>query len=117
MFLGVPYIPFFVGAGGVFLLAIYFHIFLLFLEIPTIFIMRMMAKRDEMIFRLIGLNLQFRFRARNQKLHDGLWVFSPNSYRKSLTGAKRTFSGPHIISGKLSGPLAKHAGRRSATTA
>ena len=75
MFLGVPYIPFFVGAGGVFLLAIYFHIFLLLLEPVVIYIMRMMAKRDEMIFRLLGLNLQFRLRARNRKLHDGVWVF------------------------------------------
>ncbi len=117
MFLGVPYIPFFVGAGGVFLLAIYFHIFLLLLEPVVIYIMRMMAKRDEMIFRLLGLNLQFRLRARNRKLHDGVWVFSPNAYRKSRPGGKRSFSGPHIISGKLSGPVAKAAGRRNTTTA
>lgn len=116
MFLGVPYIPFFVGAGGVFLLAIYFHIFLLLLEIPTIYIMRVMAKRDEMIFRLLGLNLQFRMRARNRKQHDGVWVFSPNAYRKSQPGAKRSFSGPHIISGRLSGPVVK-PGRRDTTTA
>lgn len=116
MFLGVPYIPFFIGAGGVFLLAIYFHIFLLILEIPAIFIMRMMAKRDEMIFRLLGLNLQFRLRARNKKEHGGVWVFSPNSYRKSQPGGKRSFSGPHIISGRLSGPVTK-AARRNATTA
>lgn len=117
MFLGVPYIPFFVGAGGIFLLAIYFHIFLLLLEIPTIYIMRVMAKRDEMIFRLLGLNFQFRLRARNQKQHGGVWVFSPNAYRKSQPGGKRSFSGPHIISGRLSGPVAKPAGRRAATTA
>jgi type IV secretion system protein VirB3 len=113
MFLGVPYIPFFIGAGGVFLLAIYFQIFLLVLEIPVIFIMRMMAKRDEMIFRLLGLNFQFRLRARNRKERDGLWVFSPNAYRKNQPGDKRSFAGPHIISGRLSGP-AKTAIRNAA---
>jgi type IV secretion system protein VirB3 len=113
MFLGVPYIPFFIGAGGVFLLAIYFQIFLLVLEIPVIFIMRMMAKRDEMIFRLLGLNFQFRLRARNKKERDGLWVFSPNAYRKSQPGSKRSFTGPHIISGRLSGPV-KSASRNAA---
>jgi type IV secretion system protein VirB3 len=105
MFLGVPYIPFFIGAGGVFLLAIYFQIFLLVLEVPVILIMRMMAKRDEMIFRLLGLNFQFRLRARNRKERDGLWVFSPNAYRKNQPGSKRLLNGPHIISGKLSGPV------------
>ncbi len=117
MFLGVPYIPFFVGAGGVFLLAIYFHIFLLLLEIPTIYIMRVMAKRDEMIFRLLGLNLQFRLRARNRKQHGGVWVFSPNAYRKTQPGAKRSLSGPHIISGRLSGPVVKPSARRATTPA
>jgi type IV secretion system protein VirB3 len=115
MFLGVPYIPFFVGAGGVFLLAIYFHILLLVLEVPVILIMRMMAKRDEMIFRLLGLSFQFRFRARNKKEHGGVWVFSPNAYRKSQPGAKRSFSGPHIISGRLSGPVTKAASRKPTT--
>ena len=113
MFLGVPYIPFFIGAGGVFLLAIYFQIFLLVLEIPVILIMRMMAKRDEMIFRLLGLNFQFRLRARNLKERDGLWVFSPNAYRKSQPGGKRSLNGPHIVSGRLTGP-AKSVGRDTA---
>ena len=34
-----------------------------------------------MIFRLLGLRLQFRGRVRNLKQHDGEWVFTPNSYR------------------------------------
>jgi type IV secretion system protein VirB3 len=112
MFLGVPYIPFFVGAGGAFLLAIYIHILLLPLVGVAIFIMRIMAKRDEMIFRLLGLNFQFRLRARNLKEHGGVWVFSPNAYRKASPGAKRSFAGPHVISGRLTGPV-KSAGRKA----
>lgn len=112
MFMGVPYMPFFIGVGGVFLIAIYFHILWLFMEIPVIFIMRAMAKRDEMIFRLLGLKLRFRLRARNLKQHDGMWVFSPNAYRKIQPGGKRTLTGMHIISGRLSGP-AKPANRNT----
>lgn len=113
MFLGVPYIPFFVGAGGAFLIAIYFHIFLLVLVPIVIYIMRIMAKRDEMIFRLIGLKLRFRLRARNVKGHGGVWVFSPNAYRKVAPGAKRSFNGLHIISGKMDGP-GKSSARKAA---
>jgi type IV secretion system protein VirB3 len=72
MFLGVPYMPFFICVGGCFLLAVYFSFFLLFLIPVIILIMRTMAKRDEMIFRLLGLRLQE---------NDGMWVFTPNSYR------------------------------------
>jgi hypothetical protein len=43
--------------------------------------MRQMARRDEMIFRLLGLRLQFRTRVRNLQANDGMWVFTPNSYR------------------------------------
>ncbi len=81
MFLGVPYIPFFIGAGGVLLLAMYTNIFFLLLMPVVIFIMRMMAKRDEMIFRLLGLRWQFKFRTRNVQHHSGMWVFNPNLYR------------------------------------
>jgi type IV secretion system protein VirB3 len=81
MFMGVPYIPFFLGAGGCILLAMYINLFCLLLTPVVIFVMRLMAKRDEMIFRLLGLRLQFRLRMRNLHLHNGMWVFSPNSYR------------------------------------
>jgi type IV secretion system protein VirB3 len=84
MILGVPYIPFLVGAGGPLLLAMYLSLYIL-LAIPVIvFIMRMLAKRDEMIFRLIGLNLVFRFLPRNVVNYSGSWVFSSNR-----DGAKR----------------------------
>jgi len=47
----------------------------------VIFVMRQMARRDEMIFRLLGLRLQFRTRVRNLGTNDGTWVFTPNSHR------------------------------------
>jgi len=81
MFMGVPYVPFFLGAGGCLLLAVYFNLFYLLLTPVVIFGLRMMAKRDEMVFRLIGLRLQFRARMRNLGQHGGTWVLTPNTYR------------------------------------
>jgi type IV secretion system protein VirB3 len=89
MFMGVPYIPFFIGAGFGFMLAIYFNLFWLLIIPPTIFVMRQMARRDEMIFRLIGLRLRFKFKARNLQHHSGMWVFSPNSYRDKSKEKKK----------------------------
>jgi type IV secretion system protein VirB3 len=81
MFLGVPYVPFIIGTGGCFLMAVYFNMyFLLFIPV-VILIMRQMARRDEMIFRLLGLRLQIFMRTRNRRLHDGMWVFSPHNHR------------------------------------
>jgi type IV secretion system protein VirB3 len=86
MFLGVPYVPFFLGAGGCLLLSMYFNLLFLFLIPVVIFVMRQMARRDEMIFRLLGLRWQFKFRARNLKHHAGMWVFTPNGYRDKPAG-------------------------------
>ncbi|MCS3848995.1 type IV secretion system protein VirB3 [Xanthomonas arboricola] len=83
MFLGVPYMPFFIVVGGTFLLAIYTNLAVLFAIPVEVFVMRQMARRDEMIFRLIGLRLQFKLRVRNVREHEGLWVFTPNAYRKN----------------------------------
>lgn len=84
MILGVPYIPFMIGAGGPLLLSMYFSLYIL-LTIPfIILLMRLLAKRDEMIFRLIGLNLVFRFLPKNIVQYGGSWVFSSNKIgRKS----------------------------------
>ena len=82
MFMGVPYVPFFIGAGACLLLAMYINLLFLLLMPPVIFVMRQMAKRDEMIFRLLGLRLQFRTRIRNLRQHDGMWAFTPNAYRE-----------------------------------
>ena len=104
MFMGVPYIPFFIGAGGTLLMGFYFGLQYLLLMPVVIYVMRQMARRDEMIFRLLGLNFRFRLRARNLKEHGGMWVFSPNAYRLTRPGAKRKLSGPFILSGKMTGP-------------
>ena len=85
MFLGVPVLPFFAGVGAVLLITVWSRNYFLIAFIPVvIFIMRAMAKRDEMIFRLIGLKLQFRLRTRNLRHNGGMWVYSPNEYRKRM---------------------------------
>lgn len=86
MFLGVPYMPFFIAAGSCILLTFYFNMFFLVLLPIVIFVMRQMARRDEMIFRLLGLRWQFKFKVRNKQRHSGMWVFSPNSYREKPAG-------------------------------
>jgi type IV secretion system protein VirB3 len=89
MFMGVPYVPFFMGAGSCLLLAMYFNYWYLLLMPVVIFVMRMMAKRDEMIFRLLGLRLQFKTRVRNVPEHGGMWVFTPNNYRDPKNKRKK----------------------------
>jgi type IV secretion system protein VirB3 len=81
MFMGVPYVPFFIGAGSVILLSFYTNMFFLALLPVVIFVMRQMARRDELIFRLLGLRLQVRRKVRNLGRHEGTWAFSPNAYR------------------------------------
>ena len=81
MFLGVPYVLFFMGAGGCVLMAAWFNLFWLLAIPPVLFVMRMMTRHDEMIFRLLGVRLQFLVRVRNRPLHDDMWVFTPNLYR------------------------------------
>ena len=81
MFLGVPYIPFFLGAGSCVLLAAWFHLAWLLLTPIVVFVMRLMTRHDDMVFRLLGLRLQFAMKARHRKLHHKLWVFTPNLYR------------------------------------
>lgn len=86
MFLGVPYVPFFIGAGGCLLLAMYTDLRFLVLMPVVIFTMRQLARRDEMVFRLLGLRLQLRTRMRNVREHHGHWVCSPNLYRDKVPG-------------------------------
>lgn len=109
MFLGVPYVPFFIFVGGWFIISLYTKFWLLFFLPVIVMVLRQMAKRDEMIFRLLGLNLRFRLKARNMRQHKGMMVFSPHQYRKSPAGAKRDVKGPFIISGRMTGPAVKAA--------
>lgn len=82
MFLGVPYVPFFLGAGSCVLLAAWFNLFWL-LALPVVVgVLRLLARQDEMVFRLLGIRLQFLFKARNRRLHGGMWVFTPNQQRR-----------------------------------
>jgi type IV secretion system protein VirB3 len=81
MFMGVPYLPFLAGAGSCLLLALYFNLFFLLLAPPVIFVMRQMARHDEMIFRLLALRWRFKVLAVNRQRHFGMWVFTPNHYR------------------------------------
>ena len=87
MFLGVPYVPFFIGAGACLLLAVYVNLLLLAVLPVVVFAMRQMARRDEMIFRLLGLRWRMRARVRNLAFRDGAWSFAPNVYRPR--GARR----------------------------
>lgn len=82
MFLGVPVVPFFIGAGGCLLLALYINLFLLVLLPLVIAVMAQMAKRDEMVFRLLGLNLWLRIGVRNLAHNRRAWAFSPNEPRR-----------------------------------
>ena len=81
MFMGVPYVPFFLGTGACLLMAMYFNLLFLLLAPLVVFVMRQMARRDEMIFRLLGLHLRFRVRVRARARQPGMWVFTPNHYR------------------------------------
>ncbi len=89
MFMGVPYIPFFMGAGTGLLMAMYFNLWFLLLIPISVLVMRQMARRDEMIFRLLALRLRFKTLVRNVPEHDGMWVFTPNSYRDVSKEKKR----------------------------
>ncbi len=78
MMMGVPYLPFFLGAGSCLLLALYANMFFLLAAPLVIAVMRQMARRDELIFRLLGLRWMTRSRVRNVQHHAGMWVFSAN---------------------------------------
>src|SRR3546814_16625878 len=80
MIMGVPYVPFAFGAGGFFLLAVYVNFFCLLLLPAVIFVRRQMARRDELIFRLLGLRCQTHFRTRHRALHDGMVGNPPDPY-------------------------------------
>lgn len=89
MFMGVPYMPFTAATGACLLLTFYINMFCLVLLPVVIMVMRQMARRDEMVFRLLALRWMFRTRALNIRHHDGMWVFTPNAYRARLQDGTR----------------------------
>ena len=40
-----------------------------------------MAKRDDMIFRFLGLRLKFKLKTKHREEFPDMWCFSPNGYR------------------------------------
>lgn len=84
MFMGVPYVPFALAAGTCLLLTFYLDMFFLAALPVVIVVMRQMARRDELVFRLLGLHWQVRVRVRNRRIREGAWSFSPNRYRPDL---------------------------------
>lgn len=82
MFMGVPYVPFAIGAGACLLLTFYIDMFFLALLPFVVMVMRQMARRDEMIFRLLGLRWRFWLKARAGRSLDGAWVFTPLACRR-----------------------------------
>ena len=82
MFMGVPYIPFFLGAGTCVLFAAWFNLFWLLALPPVIFTLQLMTRHDDMVFRLLGIRWLFRLRVRQRALHGGMWVFSPLEPRR-----------------------------------
>lgn len=109
MFLGVPYVPFFVCVGGCLLMAMYFNLWFLVLIPIVLFVMRQMTRKDEMVFRLLGLRLLVRTRMRNLREHQGMWVFTPNPYRDRPTPRPSAVP-PHP---RATNPAAKPAMRTS----
>lgn len=87
MFMGVPYVPFFIGAGACLLLAVYVNLLLLVLLPLVVLAMRQIARRDEMVFRLLGLRWRVLARVRNRALRGGDWSFAPIEGR--APGARR----------------------------
>lgn len=81
MFMGVPYLAFLVGAGGSLMFAMWFGLQFIVLVPLAILVLRQMARRDELVFRLLALRWRFKFKVRNVRQHEGMWVLTPNCYR------------------------------------
>ena len=96
-FLGVPYIPFFIGAGSGLLMGMYFNMFFL-LTIPfIILIMRQMAKRDDMIFRFLVCALNSNSKQNIRKnfricgvFHQMIIVIRPNKIIRFVAITQQT---------------------------
>lgn len=84
MMFGVPVVPLAVVSGVFILLAIWTKILVAALLIPIVMVMRLVAKKDDQQFRLLGLKMLFRLVNFN---HNGrFWnkasTYSPLSFKK-----------------------------------
>ncbi len=86
MLMGVPYVPFFLATGSCLLFAAWFNLLWLLAIPPVILSLRLVARHDEMVFRLLGIRWNIGLRVRNRHLHQGMWVCTPNAYREPAQG-------------------------------
>lgn len=90
MFFGVPIMPLFASIGVVMLLAFYTQqFFLLFVAIPMFFILRLMTKKDDFIFRFYFLKMQFFTNPLSKKFHKSKTYSSQNYARPLKENFKR----------------------------
>ncbi|MDR1975901.1 MAG: VirB4 family type IV secretion/conjugal transfer ATPase, partial [Campylobacteraceae bacterium] len=88
MVMGVPITPFALVAGFIFLMATYINMLLLIALVPAILIMKAMTKKDDFIFRLLGLKFLTHFIPNGQftsPLSKNYWhgalAFTAQQYR------------------------------------
>lgn len=82
MIFGVPIVPLFVAMGFVILISFYTkNIFMVVICIPLYFVMKEMTKRDDFIFRLMFLKMQFFTNPFSKKFHNNK-TYSAMSYSK-----------------------------------
>lgn len=84
MMFGVPVVPLAIVSGVFILLAIWTKIFVVLALVPIVLVMRLIAKKDDQQFRLLGLKMMFRLVNFN---HNGrFWnkasTYSPLSFKK-----------------------------------
>lgn len=83
MLWGVPIVPFVVVFGAVALSAVWINLFLFVLLLPIYFLMRLVVKNDDQMFRLLGLKMLFRLVNANR--NSAFWKassYSPVAFKK-----------------------------------
>lgn len=83
MVFGVPVMPLMFVCGPIFVVALLTKIFLLVLILPTVVVMREIAKTDDQQFRLLFLKMRFRLLSYNHNAK--FWnasAYSPIAFKK-----------------------------------
>ncbi len=91
MLFGVPLVPLIFTGAFIFLFAIWFNIYLLFLILPIYFIMKLLAIQDDFIYRLYFLKIKF-FTPLYNKKYYGVKTFHATEYNIS----KKAFNYPEL---------------------